>query len=135
MSVLRNAATALLGLAALSTLSVSPTVAQAGERERSFVYGAVAGAAGAALLNGLANDRYGPVTYERRVYRPAYRPVYRVEPIYRPVYRTVRYRPAYRALPGRHVAYCQGRYRSYDIGSNTFQPNHGPRRACLSPYG
>lgn len=34
----------------------------------------------------------------------------------------------------RHYAWCNARYRSYDSYSNTFQPNHGPRRACLSPY-
>jgi hypothetical protein len=34
----------------------------------------------------------------------------------------------------RHYDWCQARYRSYDSYSNTFQPNYGPRRACLSPY-
>ena len=127
MSVLRNAATALLGLAAVSS-TVLP--AQAGERERNFVYGAIAGAAGAAILGGIAAERGAPVHYAPRVH---YEPVYR--PVYQPVYRHRPYRPAYRALPGRHVAYCQGRYRSYDVRTDTFQPNRGPRRACISPYG
>lgn len=34
----------------------------------------------------------------------------------------------------RHYQWCAGRYRSYDSYSNTFQPNQGPRRQCLSPY-
>ena len=33
-----------------------------------------------------------------------------------------------------HVDWCLRRYRSYDVHSNTFQPYHGPRRACRSPY-
>jgi hypothetical protein len=38
------------------------------------------------------------------------------------------------ALPTSHVRWCQGRYRSYDAYSNTFQPYNGPRQQCLSPY-
>ena len=34
----------------------------------------------------------------------------------------------------RHYSWCSARYRSYDSYSNTFQPYHGPRQACLSPY-
>ena len=43
--------------------------------------------------------------------------------------------PVYRAVPAAHVAWCARRYRSYDAHTNTFQPYHGPRRACRSPYG
>lgn len=44
--------------------------------------------------------------------------------------------PAYRfrAAPSAHIAWCHRRYRSYDSRSNTFQPYHGPRRICRSPY-
>jgi hypothetical protein len=38
------------------------------------------------------------------------------------------------ALPASHVRWCQGRYRSYDGYSNTFQPYNGPRQPCVSPY-
>lgn len=38
------------------------------------------------------------------------------------------------AMPVNHVRWCQGRYRSYDPRTNTFQPYHGPRRICVSPY-
>ncbi|MGV8936352.1 MAG: BA14K family protein [Allorhizobium sp.] len=34
----------------------------------------------------------------------------------------------------RHYDWCNARYRSYDSRSNTFQPNYGSRRPCLSPY-
>ena len=34
----------------------------------------------------------------------------------------------------RHFQWCYSRYRSYRSWDNTFQPNHGPRRQCYSPY-
>ncbi|MER9327521.1 BA14K family protein [Mesorhizobium sp. M0152] len=33
-----------------------------------------------------------------------------------------------------HVQWCYDRYRSYRASDNTFQPNYGPRRQCVSPY-
>lgn len=50
--------------------------------------------------------------------------------------------PAYRYVPPRrhyrlsaaHVSWCYDRYRSYREWDNTFQPYHGPRRQCHSPY-
>lgn len=33
-----------------------------------------------------------------------------------------------------HVRWCYSRYRSYRASDNTFQPYHGPRRQCISPY-
>jgi len=51
-------------------------------------------------------------------------PVYR-EPV--PVYRQPRYGDA-------HVEWCFDRYRSYRAYDNTFQPNNGPRKQCVSPY-
>ena len=33
-----------------------------------------------------------------------------------------------------HVRWCANRYRSYRAYDNTFQPYHGPRRQCYSPY-
>lgn len=33
-----------------------------------------------------------------------------------------------------HVDWCYDRYRSYRQSDNTFQPYHGSRRACVSPY-
>jgi hypothetical protein len=40
----------------------------------------------------------------------------------------------YRGHRSAHVDWCLRRYRSYDVYSNTFQPYHGRRRACHSPY-
>jgi hypothetical protein len=33
-----------------------------------------------------------------------------------------------------HVEWCEDRYRSYRVSDNSFQPYHGPRQECLSPY-
>ena len=34
----------------------------------------------------------------------------------------------------RHYDWCHARYRSFDSRTNTFQPYHGPRKTCYSPY-
>jgi len=33
-----------------------------------------------------------------------------------------------------HYRWCDDRYRSYRYSDNTFQPYHGPRKQCVSPY-
>jgi len=33
-----------------------------------------------------------------------------------------------------HVRWCDAKYRSYRVSDNTFQPYHGPRKPCVSPY-
>jgi len=40
----------------------------------------------------------------------------------------------YRYLPRVHVHYCTKRYKSYRLWDNSWQPYHGPRRLCRSPY-
>ncbi len=53
-----------------------------------------------------------------------------------PYYYAPRYyapRRAYRA-GNAHVEWCYARYRSYRAYDNTFQPYHGPRQQCYSPY-
>jgi hypothetical protein len=53
------------------------------------------------------------------------------------------YAPRYRVAPApryrhrassAHVRWCESRYRSYNAWDNTWQPYHGPRRQCFSPY-
>jgi hypothetical protein len=92
-------------------------------------------------------------------YRPAYRPGwyggYQGYSYYRPGYRqyngywyplaafgagaviggAIASEPRY-VEPGgsAHVDWCASRYRSYRAYDNTFQPNNGPRRQCVSPY-
>ncbi|MEQ1405465.1 BA14K family protein [Neorhizobium sp. Rsf11] len=47
-----------------------------------------------------------------------------------------RYAPPRRYYRGAsaHTRWCYARYRSYRAYDNTFQPYHGPRRRCISPY-
>ncbi len=33
-----------------------------------------------------------------------------------------------------HIQWCYDRYRSYRASDNTYQPYHGPRQQCYSPY-
>ena len=40
----------------------------------------------------------------------------------------------YGAINPRHYSWCAERYRSYHWRSNSFQPYHGPRQQCYSPY-
>ena len=54
-------------------------------------------------------------------------PVYAAPP---PRYRPA---PAYGYGP-RHHDWCYARYRSYRASDGTYQPYHGPRRRCNSPY-
>ena len=42
-------------------------------------------------------------------------------------------RPAIRAGDA-HVRWCHDRWRSYRAWDNSYQPNSGPRRHCVSPY-
>ncbi len=37
-------------------------------------------------------------------------------------------------LPPEHYIWCDRRYRSYRTWDDTFQPYHGPRQLCNSPY-
>jgi hypothetical protein len=52
-------------------------------------------------------------------------------PIYRAREQVVR---TYRGRTSAHVEWCAARYRSYDVRTDTYQPYHGPRRQCWSPY-
>ncbi|MCB0055737.1 MAG: BA14K family protein [Caldilineaceae bacterium] len=44
------------------------------------------------------------------------------------------YRRAAGNLPPEHYVWCDRRYKSYRTWDDTFQPYHGPRRICNSPY-
>jgi hypothetical protein len=78
---------------------------------------------------------------DRRHYRHRPRVGIHIGPIipsYRyvePQYRYVQPRPSRRIVLSRaHVNWCENRYRSYRAWDNTFQPYHGPRQQCWSPY-
>lgn len=38
------------------------------------------------------------------------------------------------AYGGSHHEWCANRWRSYRASDNSYQPNNGPRRECVSPY-
>lgn len=40
----------------------------------------------------------------------------------------------HRPYAATHEEWCAARYRSYDPYSNSWQPRHGPRRLCRSPF-
>lgn len=72
-----------------------------------------------------------------RKYRHHRRPLYVQPRIYfgAPAYRYVQPRRYYGyRKSSAHIAWCYDRYRSYRQWDNTFQPYHGPRRQCWSPY-
>jgi hypothetical protein len=56
-----------------------------------------------------------------------YNDPYYDEPVYRP-------RRVYRGAASTHVEWCYNRYRSYRAWDNSFQPYHGPRQQCYSPF-
>ena len=116
-----NIRTIILSVATAASLAV-PATAQAGEDERRFAYGVAAGIAGAAIIGGLASAA-----------RRAEGPRYAAPHAYAPHAYAPRARVAVTNVDA-HLAYCEGRYRTFDAVSNTFQPNRGPRRQCRSPY-
>ena len=104
---------AFVALAAAAAIAVPATSAQAGQDEENFVLGAIAGAAAVTIIGGIAAAANANRT-------PTVQPL---------PYGTVRVTSA-----DAHVSYCADRYRTYDAVTNTFQPNRGPRRQCVSPF-
>lgn len=50
------------------------------------------------------------------------------------IYRPAPARPKIVNVGTLHVNWCHSKYRSYRASDNTFQPYHGPRKRCRSPY-
>ncbi|MGE0501800.1 MAG: BA14K family protein [Rhizobiaceae bacterium] len=100
----------------------APLVTDVNHRRRHWgrrgdVAGAIIGGlAAGAIIGALTRPRYyDDYYYERRYYRPR-----------------VDYSP--RGGIDAHQRWCLNRWRSYDVYSDTYQPYHGPRRYCNSPY-
>lgn len=51
-----------------------------------------------------------------------------------PRHRVVRRYYVPQGLSQAHYRWCDARYISYRYHDNTFQPYHGPRKQCVSPY-
>lgn len=100
---------------------------------------ALGGLAAGAIIGGLlaqpryyGSGYYDPGYYGSGYYGPYYygsTRYYAPPRYYAPRY----YRQTYYGGNG-HVRWCFARYRSYRAYDNTFQPYHGPRQACVSPY-
>lgn len=90
-------------------------------RHNGWSNNAAIGLGAGGLILGLGAGSY----YGNSYYDPYYAPDY-----YAP-------RRTYRVYRGgnAHVRWCYNRYRSYRAYDNTFQPYHGPRRQCRSPFG
>ncbi len=69
------------------------------------------------------HDAYGNILYQQPVQQQR-----RVIIQQAPVYQGGGYSNA-------HYQWCASKYRSYDAGSNSYQPYGAPRRLCRSPYG
>lgn len=117
----------LTSILAISLLAVAPLAVSIGDAEagsktwKKFGNGVATGVGvgvGLGIINSLTRPRQQPIYVQ-----PAPRPVY-VQPVQ--VY------PA--GYSQGHYNYCGSKYRSYHYPSNTFQPYHGPRRQCRSPY-
>ena len=52
----------------------------------------------------------------------------------RPYHPPKRIKPRIVRLSHSHYRWCDAKYRSYRSSDNTFQPYHGPRKQCVSPY-
>ncbi len=141
-------------IAATIAVGTLATPAEAGKRERRLAAGIAGGAIiGAIIANEVHRNRkhrradrhYGHVRHERRRHREydGYEPRYyeddrrfneyeryEEEPVVRRDLRRVGSISADNA----HISWCYDRYRSYRERDNSFQPYHGPRRQCHSPY-
>ncbi|MBB3656679.1 hypothetical protein FHX15_001907 [Rhizobium sp. BK650] len=74
---------------------------------------------------------YNSGYYDSGYYEFGHHPRYYAPHYYAPRYY---YRRAYYYGGSSHVRWCLARYRSYRAYDDTFQPNHGPRQVCVSPY-
>lgn len=128
----------LSGLALCSFLVVGLAVGAPAQAASASIGSAVSAQSGDASVVVKVHDRKRHHRRWRRHHRPraGFFFEFGTRPYYRPPYYAPRYeypRPVYR-LSKAHVRWCYNRYRSYRASDNTFQPYHGPRKPCISPY-
>ncbi len=148
---MRNILVAMVSSAALAATALVMVPAPANathEIGHAILGGIVGGVIGGVIANGVANgqnhchdglgchshgganryhyhDAYGNVLYQQ-VVAPPPPPQRRI---------IIQQQPAGGQYPQAHYNWCFGKYKSYDPGSNSYQPYGGPRRLCQSPYG
>ena len=140
---------ATAGILSLGIIGSALQPAEAGKRERRIAAGVALGILGTAIIVNEHKKR----KKERRAARHRsynnnyYAPRHRYNNFdYRPIRRNHVERRVFREpvrsyhsgrqlrITQAHLNWCYDRYRSYREWDNTFQPYHGPRRACYSPY-
>ena len=88
-------------------------------------------ALGTIIGGALAQPYYGSGYYDQGYYNQGY---YGGPTYYRPRYYAPRYYRQTYYGGNAHTSWCYARYRSYRAYDDTFQPYHGPRQICISPY-
>lgn len=129
-----NAAAAPAGLAGSLQATDMPTAARAPLEQVKERWPRRSGRGSITLHFGGGPRYHGPRYYDGpRHYVPRYHaPRYYAPRYYQPRYEEPRhYRPSRASA---HVRWCSNRYRSYRAWDNSFQPYHGGRRQCVSPY-
>jgi len=134
---------ATAGLLSFGIIGSTLQPAEAGKRERRIAAGVALGILGTAIIINESKKRkkrraarhygYSDYNYVRRDHYRPYRPRHVQRRVYREPVRNHRAGRQFR-LTQAHVNWCFDRYRSYRQWDNTFQPYHGGRRACYSPY-
>lgn len=110
----------------------APLVSEVNHRRRHWG-GRRGNNAAAAIIGGLAAGAILGLAARPRYHDYYYDDYYYDEPRY--IYPRVAPRRYYRSGGlDAHQAWCLDRWRSYDLRSDTYQPSHGRRRYCNSPY-
>jgi hypothetical protein len=126
---------AFSALVALATLAAATSPSAAGHRDRVHFGVGIGFGSGYVQFGHAPRPRFHSPRiryhharpyHHRRHYVPVYRHYHPPVVYHRP---RVHYRHG-----GSHVEWCYARYRSYRAWDNTFQPYHGGRRQCWSPY-
>jgi hypothetical protein len=117
---MRKMITTFVATAMLATVPLAISTQQASATHQfghAVAGGIIGGIIGGAIVNST---------------RPRQPDVVYVQPQPRTIY--VQPQPVYQGFSQNHYNWCYNKYRSYDAGSNTFQPYSGPRQPCYSPY-
>ena len=132
-----------LSMVCASALVMAPAMtgndyAEAGNFWKGLVGGIVAGAVIGTIVRAGQSHCHEGLCYHSHGYANAYHyhQAYGGPILYRQqAYQAPPPPPVASGYPQAHYQWCANQYRSYDIGSNSYQPfGPNPRRACISPY-
>ena len=139
---MRKTMIALAGAAALSLAPVASGYDLAEAGGSNIVKGIIGGLIAGAVISGIVRAGqyhcHGPVCHSHGYagpyhYHDAYGNILYQAPTY--VAPPPPPPPVVGSYPQAHSSWCTNKYRSYDAGSNSYQPyGNVPRRPCVSPY-